>query len=189
MTARKAIQRKKDMFLKEYGSCGIISQAARDSGIDRDWHYKWLASDEAYAKAFDAAGDEAADNLEAECRRRAVEGVEEPWHYVPAVYSEGGECVSEARILTKQRYSDTMLIFLTKGAKPGKFRERYDGAEGGNITVNLINLTQINHNGSNDPLPLRTEDIPASVPGGAGNGYKARSILVSSEGGEGQDGA
>ncbi len=53
-----------------------------------------------------------ADLLEDEAVRRAKDGVEEP------VY-QGGKLVGHV-----QKYSDTLLIFLLKGAKPEKFRER-----------------------------------------------------------------
>ncbi len=49
--------------------------------------------------------------LEAEARRRAVEGVRKP------VYCRG-EIVG-----TVKEYSDTLLIFLMKGARPEKYRD------------------------------------------------------------------
>lgn len=86
-------------------------------GIDRKLHYKWLDVDEdgSYREAFDAAMDTAADRLEEEARRRAVEGVEEPvgWYQ-----GEPGGYV--------RKYSDTLLIFLLKGARPQKYRERVE---------------------------------------------------------------
>ena len=57
------------------------------------------------------AREEACDALEAEARRRAVEGVRKPVYY-------RGEIVG-----TVKEYSDTLLIFLMKGAMPEKYRE------------------------------------------------------------------
>ena len=52
------------------------------------------------------------DVLEDEAVRRAKEGVEEP------VY-QGGKLVGHV-----QKYSDTLLIFLLKGAKPQKYGDK-----------------------------------------------------------------
>ena len=57
---------------------------------------------------FDAAQEEACERLEAEARRRAVEGVDEP------------RTVAGQREIVK-RYSDALLIFLMKGANPEKY--------------------------------------------------------------------
>ena len=53
--------------------------------------------------------------LEREARRRAVEGVEEPVGFYK------GEPSAYVR-----KYSDTLLIFLMKGARPDKYRDRWD---------------------------------------------------------------
>jgi hypothetical protein len=55
--------------------------------------------------------------LEDEAMGRAVEGVEKP-------ISVNGE------LKTIREYSDTLLIFLLKGAAPEKYRERYEHALG-----------------------------------------------------------
>ncbi|MBX6773030.1 MAG: hypothetical protein IRY83_14975 [Chloroflexi bacterium] len=54
------------------------------------------------------------DALEAEAWRRAVDGVERP------VYQNG------QRVGAVREYSDTLLIFLLKGGRPQKYRERYE---------------------------------------------------------------
>ena len=56
---------------------------------------------------------EACDALEAEARRRAVEGVRKP------IYCQGEICG------TVREYSDTLLFFLLKGAMPEKYRDDY----------------------------------------------------------------
>lgn len=55
--------------------------------------------------------EEAADVLEAEARRRAIRGVE-----VPILYKG-------IRVDTTVRYSDALLMFLLKGARPGIYRD------------------------------------------------------------------
>ena len=105
---------KQAAFLSAYAECGNITGAARVADVDRTTHYWWLANDESgeYKKAFEAAHEAAIDALEAEARRRAVEGIEKAvgWHKGEA---GGYETV----------YSDTLLIFLLKGARPDKYRD------------------------------------------------------------------
>ena len=60
------------------------------------------------------AKGEAFKTLEAESRRRSVEGWEVP------VYHRGKQ------IGTVRRYSDTLLIFMLKGATPGKYADHAD---------------------------------------------------------------
>jgi hypothetical protein len=52
--------------------------------------------------------------LEDEAVRRAYEGVEKP------------VCQMGKEVGVIREYSDTMLIFLLKGLRPAKYRERYD---------------------------------------------------------------
>lgn len=105
---------KKRAFLAAYAQCGNVSHAARLAGISRETHYEWLTKDSNYAAAFQQADAQAADALELEARRRALEGWEEP------VYQKA------QLVGTVRRYSDTLLIFLLKGARPEKYRERHE---------------------------------------------------------------
>ena len=106
------VQPEKRAFIAAYAECGTITKAAEIAGIARQTHYDWSKSDPSYARACEAAYEQAGERLEEEARRRAVEGVEKP------VFYQGQQCgvVNE--------YSDTLLIFLLKGAKPEKYKER-----------------------------------------------------------------
>lgn len=110
--AKKIRHPKKRAFLAAYAENGNVTQAAEIADVDRSLHYVWLHDDETYADAFKAAQGQAGDRLEQEARRRAIEGVEKP------VFYKGEEC---GRV---QEYSDTLLIFLMKGAMPDKYKER-----------------------------------------------------------------
>lgn len=127
MERRKIMHPKKRAFLAALAEVGNITQAAEIAGIERKTHYVWMEKDENYAAAFKDAMEQAADRLEQEARRRAVEGVEKP------VY-QGGKKVGVVR-----EYSDTLLIFLLKGARPEKYKERiaaeHTGKGGGPIEV------------------------------------------------------
>ncbi len=107
-------KRRQDAFLKEFKICATVTHAAKLANIGRQTHYDWLRKDEEYQVAFAEAEIAATDALVAEARRRATEGVEEPFYYK-------GEVVG-----TIQKYSDTLLIFLLKGALPEIYRERYE---------------------------------------------------------------
>lgn len=93
----------------------------------RRQHYKYMHRDdevgERYRQAFEDAMTEAAEHLEAEARRRAVEGVVKP------VYYKGQE------VGAVREYSDTLLIFLLKGAMPEKYRERYEAHHSGSMEL------------------------------------------------------
>jgi len=119
--AKKARQ---DAFLAEYRQCATITHAAKIALISRRTHYLWIEKDSAYAAAFEEAKIAATDALVAEARRRAVQGVEEPIFYK-------GELVQTIR-----KYSDTLLIFLLKGALPEVYRERYE-ISGGNKPIRV----------------------------------------------------
>ena len=103
-----------DAFLAAYSECGNITEACSVSGVARPTHYHWMHKFDWYPPLFEASRQEACDGLEKEARRRAIEGVPEE------VYHNGVPCGS------RQRYSDTLLIFLMKGAMPEKYRERID---------------------------------------------------------------
>jgi len=102
---------KKRALLAAFAETGNITRSAELAGIDRRTHYDWLAADPAYERAFLDAREQAADRLEEEARRRAVEGTVKP------VFYKGRE-VGGIR-----EYSDTLLIFLLKGVRPEKYAE------------------------------------------------------------------
>ncbi len=83
---------------------GIVKQTI----YTRQWR-----EDREFQVALKSARVMAADVLEAEAHRRAVEGVEEPAGWYRGV--AGG---------TVRRYSDNLLMFLLKGARPERYRER-----------------------------------------------------------------
>lgn len=134
---------KQNRFLEAYKRIGTITHACKAAGIDSKLHYQWLSTSYledgiTYAQRFAAAHEQAIEALELEARRRAVEGVEEPvgWYKgVPGGYVK--------------RYSDVLLIFLLKGARPEKYRERFEhsGPNGGPIqtqhaTINVDEMPE-----------------------------------------------
>ena len=127
---------KKRAYLLALSFCGNVTLAAKAAGIDRATVYVWRNGkagrenrhcDEAFLSAEAMAKEMAADRLEEEAWRRAVEGVEEP---VGFYRGKAGAWV--------KRYSDTLLIFLLKGLRPEKYRERYEHSASGPIPIMVV---------------------------------------------------
>ena len=118
---------KRQKFLDALAQTCNITKACEISGIGRASVYDWRGEDEGFAKDWKKALEIGSELLEDEAVRRAREGVEEP------VY-QGGRLVGHVR-----KYSDTLLIFLLKGAKPEKYRENVkqeiSGAGGGPVQI------------------------------------------------------
>jgi hypothetical protein len=65
-------------FLTAFGETATVTAAARAAKIARSCHYAWLAEPGSdYPERFAEAHEVAADALESEARRRAVEGTTE----------------------------------------------------------------------------------------------------------------
>lgn len=120
MAPPKKAQATREAFLQHYEDTGRVNLACERAGIGKRTHYNWLERDPAYSKQFEKSRKIAVQLLEDEAHRRAVEGIER---------RRGKSAVRE--------YSDTLLIFLLKGAQPEKYRERYEhsGAGGGALEI------------------------------------------------------
>lgn len=68
-------------FLSALRATGVVVRAANAAGISTTLAYARRKSDADFAAAWDNAMEDAIDVLEAEARRRAVEGVDEPVVY------------------------------------------------------------------------------------------------------------
>jgi hypothetical protein len=102
-------------FLEALALTGIVHTACNIARVSRALVYRERLLNDEFAFAWGLAMGAATDLLEAEARRRALEGVP---HYIKV----GDE------VITETRYSDSLLLTLLKAHRPGKFRE--DGMEG-----------------------------------------------------------
>lgn len=116
----KSQQSRKRIFLSCLRITGNVRSAATAAKIGRTTHYAWLKSDPDYAEAVQDAYDDAIDGLEAEAVKRAKDGVEElVLHQGKPVMIDdvnGGQ-----KPLIRKKYSDLLLIFMLKAARPQKY--------------------------------------------------------------------
>lgn len=101
-------------FIRALGDLGSPAAAAREAEINVRTAYARRRQNEAFREAWDEAIDRCTDLMEAEAKRRAVDGWDDP------VYS-GGQRIGMIR-----RYSDQLLMFLLKANRPEKYRDNYD---------------------------------------------------------------
>ena len=131
----KAVRHAKKRKLLVYiSTTANILRACELAGVHRDSHYAWLDSDPLYQAAFSVAMDRGIDALEAEATRRAFDGVVKP------VYNNGKRAVDvkvddKGQVVLKdgkpiaipatiREYSDGLAMFLLKGRRPERYRER-----------------------------------------------------------------
>jgi hypothetical protein len=105
-------------FLEALADTGSVASAAAVAGTSRTRVYELRKADPAFATAWQEAEEIAADRLEDEARRRALEGVPEP-------LVSAGKLVrdDDGQPITVRRYSDNLLLALLKAHRPPR-RER-----------------------------------------------------------------
>lgn len=129
---QKVTQRRKRAFLRHLAATGNVTLAAASAGWGPDRARAARKADPAFSEAWDVALEVAADIVDAAIWQRAVHGVEEEvWRM-----DKEGNPVLLNRVT---RYSDPLLIHLSKGLKPEKYRERHEvqheGSKGGVLVV------------------------------------------------------
>lgn len=122
-----------ERFLFNVISCaGNITKACHETmdteyqaNILRQTIYYYERDDADFATAFREAQQLGADVLEDEARRRAFEGVEK------TIYHQG------IAVDTAREYSNTLMVFLLKGAKPEKYKDRVEHTGDPNAPVHV----------------------------------------------------
>ena len=134
-TAKKRARKWRPAFLAALAEAGNVRLACDAAQIDRTTAYDLRKADQEFAAEWDRALEDAADLLEQEARRRAVDGVRRVKFdrgqpiMVPALGPDGAPMLGPdgAVIMVpyaEHEYSDTLLIFLMKGGNPEKWRDR-----------------------------------------------------------------
>lgn len=104
---------------------GIVTSACEAADIDRGTAYDRRNNYPEFKVLWEEAEKKAADFLEETAWKRATDGTEKPVWYK-------GEQVG-----TELEYSDTLLIFLLKGNKPEKFKERTETEHSGKVVIEV----------------------------------------------------
>lgn len=146
--AAQTTRLKKDEFLRAYAGTGNVTAAVRVVGISRKTPYLWFKKDEAFREDFRFARREAIDSLESEARRRAVEGVEEQH------FDKDGNLA-----FTVRKYSDTLLIFLLKGANPKKYNRPYRNVDNRDQRAQIGQQVNVNSNAVMVENPARAAEL------------------------------
>ncbi len=104
-------------FLSMLSRTGNTSKACQTSGLTRRQVMALRERDAAFDRAYDDAMNDAADLLEAEAWRRALEGTTQP------VFRAGQPVTGPAgEPVVVRRYSDPLLVLLLRGCRPEKFQ-------------------------------------------------------------------
>jgi hypothetical protein len=119
MKALKFTKDRREAFLTALADTGIVSAAANIAGITRARAYQVRKHDSGFASAWEEAEEQAADALEAEAWRRAVDGVAEPLVSAGKVVHD-----DDGQPLAIRRYSDNLLLALLKARRPERFKDR-----------------------------------------------------------------
>lgn len=134
---------KRARFLELLTEGRTVTASAEEVCVSRSRLYQLRREDADFSVAWDEAAQMGADVLEDEARRRAVEGTlryKFDKHGDALVHPETGQPYIE------REYSDTLLIFLLKAARPDKYRERakieHVGANDGPIQVQAVDYRQ-----------------------------------------------
>ena len=119
MRKLKLTQACKNRFLEALSDTGSVTTAVAVAGTSRTRVYELRKADPAFASAWEEAEEIAADRLEEEARRRAVEGVAEPLVSAGKLVRDDSD-----QPIMLRRYSDNLLLALIKARRPPR-RERF----------------------------------------------------------------
>lgn len=126
----EAVAELKSSLLIAYVRSGSLTRACQATSISATAHRRWLRQDPQYAEAWADAQAALADSLEEEAIRRARDGIERP------VFQGGME------VGRTTEYSDQLLMFLLKGMRPEKYRERVAVINETSVEQEIIRLEE-----------------------------------------------
>ena len=130
-------------FFRALAATGIVNSACEAAGVGRSRAFELRKEDPEFAAEWEVAEGIAADRLETEARRRAIEGVDD------LVVSRGEVVMFQGRPLVRRVYSDRLMELFLRAKRPQEFSERqrleHSGPEGAPIqlqtNLNLQNLS------------------------------------------------
>ena len=101
------------VFLENLEKTDHVASSAVVAGLARRTVYAWRDADQEFAEAWDAARERYVDRLEAEARRRAVDGT------AKGIWHQG------AKVGEEMQYSDSLLAQMLK-AKRREYRDKVE---------------------------------------------------------------
>lgn len=120
LTTRERLRRQA-IFLTLYSQSGNVSQSGYVAGVNIRAIEFWKETYPHFKEAFEQARELYNDTIRAEIHRRAITGWLEPVYYK-------GELIDHVR-----KYSDSLLIHLSKAKMPEEFQDRSKVEVGGQI--------------------------------------------------------
>ena len=135
-------------FLQAYLQLGNMTKACAASGISHARVRTAILKNPEFRDALEDARALVADRLEDALRDRAIEGVDR------LKFDKNGNPCIDPRVLSddgkpvpyvEKEFSDHAAIFLLKGLRPEKYRERYEytGKDGGPLETKITNLADL----------------------------------------------
>ncbi|EHH67004.1 hypothetical protein [Gluconobacter morbifer] len=133
ISASELARCRQEKFLQHLAISGNVSESARVAEVQRSTLYHWKETDSEFEALWDDALEEAVDAMEAEARRRAVDGYDEPLTYAGKVVCDP----ETGNPLVRKRYSDGLMAFLLRAHRPSRFRMLKQEEPGGPISINI----------------------------------------------------
>src|SRR5205809_104871 len=118
MKKLKLTKPRQQRFLTTLAATGNVSVAVALAGTSRTRVYQLRRADAAFAERWEEAEQIAADRLEQEAWRRAVEGVQEPLVSAGKIVRD-----DDGQPIAIRRYSDQLLVALLRAHRPARFRD------------------------------------------------------------------
>lgn len=129
-------------FLKAYSETGDVRESLKIVGVSHQkiTHLKRLVPE--FAESFADLQEMWTDRLESSLFQRATQGIER------LKFDRLGQAVQDPRTketYVEREYSDVAAIFLLKGLKPEKYRDRFEhtGKNGGPMETKISNLAEL----------------------------------------------
>lgn len=143
-----------------------VGKACKAISIGRTTAYEWREADPVFAAMWDKAMQVGVSALEDEAHRRAFDGVADPLTHqgqftyaYEAARDELGDVIREEdgsakmvpiigedgkpQVLTVQKYSDTLAIFLLKAHSPEKYRDNSKVELAGHLALHTMSEEEI----------------------------------------------
>lgn len=127
-------------FIAALAETGNVSRAAKAAQIGRDAAYRLRGSDPDFARLWEEAEIEAAAMLEAEARRRAVDGL------IRYKFTKTGDSIMHPRTgepYYELEYSDALLVALLKAHMPERYRDNSRIEHAGKVDHQMEAMAQV----------------------------------------------